>query len=499
MTYVIRSYVVFFSIFLIATNSSLLYSQNYYSWNSNTGNNAIIGILLDTDIMVTGEPIQPGDEIGVFTPEGLCVGGIKWCGEKNHALTVWGNNEMTTDTIDGIQEGEEMQFRIWRQETETEYEIAIPVYSLGDGVYTTNGVYVLETLTVEGISFYPIRPQNYEVDVSINPELTWESLDDVESYSVQIATDEMFDTIDLQFDNINTTSIVLENLDYLTTYYWRVGALMDDGSYYWTRMMTFTTESELRPTPPALVHPGSGAMQVDISPVLSWNSKGDDVSYNLQIALDQEFMGVQQTMDDIPDTTIMVSNLNYGVRYYWRVQASNNEGTSDWSTVRYFTTRNEVDSTKIYFSSGWNMVSSYIKPENASMEHTLTDIENNYVLIKDGAGKVYWPDAEIYELDTWEVGQGYQIYMHSQDSLVITGNKIVVDSSPIELEQGWNAIAYLHESPLPITEALNSIDDYIELVKTIDGHIYWPDEDWNTIHNMFPGFGYYRDSDIISM
>jgi len=60
----------------------------HFLYTANTGNNATIGIQASINPMINGTAIAVGDEIGVFTPEGLCVGAETWTG-SSIAITVW--------------------------------------------------------------------------------------------------------------------------------------------------------------------------------------------------------------------------------------------------------------------------------------------------------------------------------------------------------------------------------------------------------------------------
>ena len=132
----------FLSLIVLTTHID---AQTHFTYKSNTGNNASIGIPLSANPNVNGQPLAAGDEIGVFTPDGLCVGAVVWNGEKNVAFAVWGNDSMT-DEIDGLQPGEEMHFRVWRQSTGREYDQITLEYSEGNGVYAVNGIYVVSKL-----------------------------------------------------------------------------------------------------------------------------------------------------------------------------------------------------------------------------------------------------------------------------------------------------------------------------------------------------------------
>jgi len=112
-----------------------------------TGENATIGI--KTDLLINGSLVLAADdEIAVFTPDGsICAGMKPWDG-KNIAITAWGDDSQTEE-IDGLRGGEEMLFRIWDDSANKELAIKKVAYSLGDGVYVVDGIYIVESLTLE--------------------------------------------------------------------------------------------------------------------------------------------------------------------------------------------------------------------------------------------------------------------------------------------------------------------------------------------------------------
>ncbi len=61
-------------------------------------------------------PLEIGDEIGVYTPDGICVGGgvniWRLGGERRIGISAR-SDDPDTDEIDGFREGEEMRFEIW--------------------------------------------------------------------------------------------------------------------------------------------------------------------------------------------------------------------------------------------------------------------------------------------------------------------------------------------------------------------------------------------------
>jgi hypothetical protein len=126
----------------------------FFRFTANTEKNATIIILKDASILVNGEPIEIGDEIGVFTPDSLCVGAGVWQ-DDGATFAAWENDVMTEEK-DGINHGEQMHFRIWRKSVNTQYKqeqvrFTETNYSTGDDTYSTNAIYVIDMLTAEQI------------------------------------------------------------------------------------------------------------------------------------------------------------------------------------------------------------------------------------------------------------------------------------------------------------------------------------------------------------
>lgn len=128
-------------IFLVCGVAS---AQTHFMFTRNTGNNATIGIPLSANPCIDGVPLFVGDEIGAFTPDGLCVGAVVW-DSTNTAMTVWGDNELT-EAVDGLRSGEEITYRVWQKSTDIEYVDVAVTYSEGDGIYGPDKIFVLSAL-----------------------------------------------------------------------------------------------------------------------------------------------------------------------------------------------------------------------------------------------------------------------------------------------------------------------------------------------------------------
>ena len=95
------------------------------------------------------------------------------------------------------------------------------------------------------------------------------------------------------------------------------------------------------PDTPRLTAPDSGAVDVELAPLLEWEEDEFAESYELQLALseDEQFDEVIAEFTDLADTTIVLTDsLNYLTDYSWRVRAVNAGGIGPWSEVWSFTT-----------------------------------------------------------------------------------------------------------------------------------------------------------------
>jgi hypothetical protein len=144
----------------------------------------------------------------------------------------------------------------------------------------------------------------------------------------------------------------------------------------------------------------------------------------------------------------------------------------------------------IALASGWNMISSFVDPANPDLQTLLASILPNLVIVKNGAGQVFWPEFNINTIGNWKVRDGYQINMKTATTLSISGVQVAPEAASISLSQGWNLIAYLRNSSMSIETALAGIANRLVIVKNNAGQVYWPEFNINTIGSMLPGEGY---------
>jgi hypothetical protein len=111
----------------------------------------VIAISTSVQPSINGEPIVPGDYIGVFYVRGdslVCGGAAEWPGDASIAVVANGDDFLTT-IKDGFSEEEDFHWKIysWQYEQEydavAEYDTTLPNY---DGKFYTNGLSALTSL-----------------------------------------------------------------------------------------------------------------------------------------------------------------------------------------------------------------------------------------------------------------------------------------------------------------------------------------------------------------
>jgi hypothetical protein len=92
------------------------------------------------------------------------------------------------------------------------------------------------------------------------------------------------------------------------------------------------------PSQVTLTSPADGAIDVPVTPTLTWAATAQTMSYDVEIALDPGFSNVVYSASESDTSHAVGSPLGSLTGYYWRVRAHNGCGDGDWSAVFGFTT-----------------------------------------------------------------------------------------------------------------------------------------------------------------
>jgi hypothetical protein len=240
---------------------------------------------------------------------------------------------------------------------------------------------------------------------------------------------------------------------------------------------------------PDVISPENNAVMSDKIQHLYLGAAEKLTHYTIQLATNSDFSSLILTKQILREHPIQLRNLNAETTYYWRVRGHNATGPSNWSEVRRFSTGTGSEHAEIYLQPGWNIISSNIYPDNPSIDNIFNGLGNNLVQVKDSSDRIYSPQSENNTLHEWDYTEGYFVYVDNSDILTIYGDKIQPESTPLQLNEGWNLVPYLRKSPMSINDALSTIIDKIYLIKNNAGEHYWPDYNVDTIEQSRTGPG----------
>ena len=183
-----------------------------------------------------------------------------------------------------------------------------------------------------------ITPLNNSYLVSITPVLDWNDVTSSTNYKIQLSTNSGFSTLVLDTTIGSTSQITIptNRLTYNTQYYWRVLAINEIGIGPWSTIWNFTTILQT----PSLISPANASSSVTLTPLLDWSDITGANTYNVQVANNSNFTTPVIDLSSLPSSQYQVGSgiLQSNTLYYWRVSASNSNGTSNWTSAWNFTT-----------------------------------------------------------------------------------------------------------------------------------------------------------------
>ena len=114
------------------------------------------------------------------------------------------------------------------------------------------------------------------------------------------------------------------------------------------------------PGTPTLASPANGATGIPINPILSWNAAYLASSYTIQVSADSNFTTTIISQSVTTGTSYSVNVLlTNDTKYYWRVNSTNKDSTSAWSSVWSFKT---VISTPVFSSPSNGAAGTVLNP-----------------------------------------------------------------------------------------------------------------------------------------
>jgi hypothetical protein len=119
--------------------------------------------------------------------------------------------------------------------------------------------------------------------------------------------------------------------------------------------MEIETALNRPPSTPELISPEDGIEEQEIAVELIWSSEDpeeDPIIYRIEIKND--FNNEIMRVENLTDTTYVVSDLKYGTKYFWQIAATDSINTEVLSTIRSFKTKVNPENRYIYVKKNEN-------------------------------------------------------------------------------------------------------------------------------------------------
>lgn len=179
-------------------------------------------------------------------------------------------------------------------------------------------------------------PTNGLTEIANYITLSWNSTENAKFYILQISKSNVFDSYTVNENVGDSTVKSIFGLEKTTTYYWRVSAGNSYGQSYYSTTWSFKTANN--PYIPTLVSPRNDSLHIKTPVTVTWDTAYGALSYGLQVSSSASFNTFVFNQSGLTLTSQEITGLNKGIKYYWRVNATNTHGTSPWSFPYSFTT-----------------------------------------------------------------------------------------------------------------------------------------------------------------
>ena len=190
-------------------------------------------------------------------------------------------------------------------------------------------------------NIYNVSPSNGAIDQAVALTIDWSGMTGNTGYIYQLDTAASFNSPLLINGTtaINSSEAYVSNLYFGTKYYWRAAAKNAVDTSAWTVTWNYTTAYTI-----TNVAPTNAATGQAVAVTLDWSSMTGNTGYIYQLDTTTSFnssLFVSGTTI-VNSSEILVSNLYFGTKYYWRAAAKNAVDTSAWTGTWNLTTASSI-------------------------------------------------------------------------------------------------------------------------------------------------------------
>jgi hypothetical protein len=276
--------------------------------------------------------------------------------------------------------------------------------------------------TISGVTL--TSPASNAVNQNADIELKWEAISGVYNFVYQVCTDPEF-TFPCITNFTETNSVIIPNLAFGSTYFWRIRAVHLLDTTDWSDERNFQVINTV-----LLSSPANGASGINSLPTLSWTPIAGADQY--EVRWNNEDNSVLDTAFTPTASYLMFKPLDIGEDYFWKVRAINNLDTTNWSETWQFHTgqqgTGDISLTKA-------IINLYPNPSSGIFTMELNSDKQSTVRITvlDFIGKIvfdenysFGPGLETRNINLYNLNNGlYFIKFRSGDTVYT--EKLIID------------------------------------------------------------------------
>ncbi len=407
-------------------------SCDFGPWGETPESDCIMTVAFSNDFTLTfgNESFSEG-WIAVTDLNGNIYGTTFWSQGQNNSITISGSDLNNN----GMENGEELNWIFYYNNSDFS---TVPYYNFANGIFNCGNIEVLGSLSVEVFGCTNSDAINYNSDASMDDDsCDFGPWDEIPNTACNM-------TILIPGD----ANIIFEGEPIFEAW---IGVTDEEGNICGS---TFWTYGET-------------------NSIAAWEA--DESSFGFELG---------ETLNWIISTT--EGNVAGNASFSFGSNQYSCNGLAGVSSID-FGLGNFIQ--EIELSTGWNMWSTYIDPENTNIENVFSEISNNLLIVKDENGSVYWPLFGLNTLGNLTKGKGYQTKMANDEVLIIEGDLIPSDFSQT-IPSGWSIMGYLHTTCNNATAMMSPLINQLIILKDEGGLVFWPTFNLNTLGDMCPDKGY---------